>query len=643
MYKFKKTPFSRFLFFAFLDMFLFSLALYAAFALRFGGEMPAYYSSMLAPAALLFVSVEILAFGACRVYQASWSYFGMYEMWNIVKAMTLSLLLLAGGSLLLRDFSFFQRLPRSILFINFFCALFFTSGLRISKRFYLHILKGQSGSSQGKATLVVGAGNAGEQLVRDMKRNSYSVYWPVGFVDDNPQKKNLNIHGVRVHGGREMLPGLVARLDVHAVVLAIPSAPVGEIRGILDYVHQAGITEIKTIPGLNELLGGKKVSLNDLKEIRIEDILGREQAVVDTALITASLRGKRILVTGAGGSIGSELLRQVIHFQPERVVALDIDETELFHVEQELKGQAEGVRVCPVVADVRDRVKMHWVYDNHRPHVVFHAAAYKHVPIMEEYPEEAVKANIFGTRVVAELAVQFVTERFVMVSTDKAVRPTNVMGATKRVAEKIVKELDGKGVTRFVSVRFGNVVGSRGSVIPIFQEQIRKGGPVTVTHAEMTRYFMSIPEAVLLILQAGAMADGGEVYVLEMGDPVKIIDMAREMIRLHGLEPDVDIPIVISGIRPGEKMYEELLTAHEDVGRTSHPKICKAKDSNRHDPVLSRLGKLESLVNTPDHVALRGALQELVRSYRPEVLAVQGSRGRIVPLKREAAGGGAGG
>ena len=628
----KKTPFNRFLFFVSWDVILLSLSVYVAFLLRFGGEISSLHKTLLLPAVLLFVPVQVLILASFRVYRSSWSYFGMYEMWNIVKAMIFSVFVLAGVSLLLRDVYFLSRLPRSIFAINFFCALFFTSGLRISKRFYLHILKGRSVPSQSKATLIIGAGNAGEQLVRDMKRNTDSSYRPVGFVDDDFQKKNLNIHSVKVYGGREMLPELALRMDVEAVILAIPSASPKEVRSVLDYVHKAGISDIKTIPGLNEILAGK-VSLTDLKEIRIEDILGRDQAEVDQALIRHSLRGKRIMITGAGGSIGSELLRQVVHFRPERVVALDIDETELFHLEQELKGQAGGVRVCPVVADVRDRAKMHWVYDNHRPHVVFHAAAYKHVPIMEDYPEEAIKANIFGTRVVAELAVEFGVERFVMVSTDKAVRPTNVMGATKRVAEKIVKELNEKGVTRFASVRFGNVVGSRGSVIPIFQKQIREGGPVTVTHAEMTRYFMSIPESVLLILQAGAMATGGEVYVLEMGDPVKIIDMAREMIRLHGLEPDVDIPIVFSGIRPGEKMYEELLTVREDVENTCHPKIYKAQDSKLAEQVLCRISTLEPLVLDPDPVVLRTSLQELVSTYRPEIVVNSSPKAPIVALK----------
>ncbi|MDH3349272.1 MAG: polysaccharide biosynthesis protein [Desulfobulbaceae bacterium] len=618
MYKINKTPFNRFLFFAFGDLILLSFSVHFSFLLRFGFDVPVNYNTTILLAILLFVPVQLLTLVYCNVYRLSWSYFGMYEMWNIVRAAVVSFFFLAAITLLLRDFDLFYRIPRSILFINFFCALFLTSGFRISKRFYLHILRGQSGPCQSKPTLVIGAGNVGEQLVRDMKRNQNATYWPVGFIDDDPQKKNLNIHGVKVYGNRDMLPELVSHLDIESVVLALPNASPKEVRGLLNCIHEAGIAEIKTVPGLNEILEGH-ASLTDLKEILIEDILGREQAEVDEELINKSLAGKRILITGAGGSIGSELLRQVINFCPERVVALDIDETELFYLEQELKGLVEGVRVCPVVGDVRDRVKMHWVYENHRPHVVFHAAAYKHVPIMEEYPEEAINVNIFGTRVVAELAVKFGIERFVMVSTDKAVRPTNVMGATKRVAEKIVNALNEKGVTRFVSVRFGNVVGSRGSVIPIFQEQIRSGGPVTVTHADMTRYFMSIPESVLLILQAGAMASGGEVYVLEMGDPVKIVDMAQEMIRLHGLEPDIDIPIVFSGIRPGEKMYEELLTSKEDVESTGHPKIYKAKDSSSLNNTIGHLQKLEELVLKPDPVTLRCYLKKLVPSYQPEL------------------------
>ncbi len=571
---------------------------------------------MLLPTVILFVSLQISVLALTRVYKMSWSYFGMYEMWNIVKALGFSFCALAGLSFILRGISFFHGLPRSIFFIDFVCALFLVSGLRISKRFYLHVLKNANLNGYKRA-LVIGAGNAGEQIVRDMKRNLNSAYRPVGFIDDNPHKANLYIHGVKVFGGRSMIPEVVRRMNVEVIIIAMPSVFSKEVRDILTHVRDAGITDVKTVPGLDEILHGK-VTLSDIKRIRIEDILGREQAVVNQGLIASSLNGKRILVTGAGGSIGMELIRQVLRFHPERVVALDIDETELFHIEQEVKEEIGDVRLCPIVGDVRDLTKMKLVFANHIPHVVFHAAAYKHVPIMEEFPEEAVKTNIMGTKVVAEMALEFRVERFVMVSTDKAVRPTNVMGATKRVAEKIVKELNGMESTRFISVRFGNVVGSRGSVIPTFQRQIRQGGPVTVTHAEMTRYFMSIPEAVTLILQAGAMGIGGEVFVLDMGNPIKIVDVAKEMIRLHGLKPEVDIPIVYSGIRPGEKMYEELLTAKEDLELTTHSKIFKAKDHARYEGIQEKLPLLEDLILNPDSGVLRAYLKELVASYNPD-------------------------
>ncbi len=570
---------------------------------------------MLLPTVILFVLLKVSVFALTRVYKMSWSYFGMYEMWNIVKALGFAFCALTGLSFILRDFSFFHGLPRSIFFIDFVCSLFLVSGLRISKRFYLNILKGVTVSGCKRA-LVVGAGNAGEQIVRDMKRNPNSAYRPVGFIDDNPHKANLYIHGVKVFGGRRMIPEVVRRLDVEVIIIAMPSVFSKEVRDILIHVREAGITDVKTIPGLDEILHGK-VTLSDIKRVRIEDILGREQVVVNQGMIAGSLNGKRILVTGAGGSIGMEVIRQVLRFRPERVIALDIDETELFHIEQEVKEGVEDVKLCPVVGDVRDSAKMRWVFANHLPHVVFHAAAYKHVPIMEEFPEEAVKTNILGTKMVADMAMEFCAERFVMVSTDKAVRPANVMGATKRVAEKIVKELNRMESTRFISVRFGNVVGSRGSVIPTFQRQIRQGGPVTITHAEMTRYFMSIPEAVTLILQAGAMGSGGEVFVLDMGNPIKIVDVAKEMIRLHGLKPEIDIPIVYSGIRPGEKMYEELLTAKEDLEPTTHSKIFKAKDHACYDDIQEKLPLLEDLIASPDPSILRAYLKELVTSYSP--------------------------
>ncbi|MBI5141393.1 MAG: polysaccharide biosynthesis protein [Nitrospirae bacterium] len=606
---------NRAMFFLLADALILSFSFLVSMALRFGGLSSNSAMSTILPLAAIFVSLKIMVFAFFRVYRMSWSYFGMYELWEIVKALSLSLFMLAGLSFIMQGAGLFLGVPRSVYLIDYGCSLLLVAGLRMSKRFYLHVIKGANAVT-GKRMLVIGAGNAGEQIVRDMKRNRDSGYRPVAFIDDDLRKTGIYIHGVRVCGDRNRIQDVINQHDVEMALIAMPSAPSRDIRDILARLRASGITQVKTIPGLTELMQGK-VSLSDIQEIRIEDILGREQAEVDCNMIARYLKGKRVLVTGAGGSIGSEVLRQVLGFKPERVIAFDIDETELFNVEQELKGVNGASRLCPVVGDIRDVAKVRWVFANHLPHVVFHAAAYKHVPVMEEYPEEAIKTNIFGTRTVARMAVEFGAERFVMVSTDKAVRPTNVMGATKRVAEKIVNELNSIGGTPFVSVRFGNVVGSRGSVVPIFQKQIKAGGPVTVTHEEMTRYFMSIPEAVTLILQAGAMGEGGEVFVLDMGEPVKIIEVAREMIRLHGLIPDVDIPIVISGIRPGEKMYEELLTTSENVEATSHAKIFKAKDSLRHDEVLARIPLFDDMVHNPDPDTLRAFLKELVSSYNP--------------------------
>ncbi len=617
MFRIQKTPLRRAVFFIISDALLLSLSVYLSYLLRFGGEIPAHYASRVLPIAAIFVTVKVMAFLLSHVYQMSWSYFGMYEMWGIVRALAFSSLMLIGVSFVFRGASLFEAMPRSLFFIDFFCSLFFVSGLRISKRFYQQIGGGLSREG-AKRTLIIGAGDAGEQIVREMRRTPDSSYVPVAFIDDDPRKADLYIHGVRVFGGRKRIPQVVRKKDVSVVLIAIPSAASREVRDILTYIRDSGVTEVKTIPGLNEILQGN-VSLSDIKQIRIEDILGREQVTVEDSLIRERLKGRRVLVTGAGGSIGSEVVRQVVSYAPERLIALDIDETELFNLEGGLKGGPQGTTLCPVVGDIRDRDKMRWVFANHKPHVVFHAAAYKHVPIMEHYPEEAVKTNILGTYHVSQMAVEFGTELFVLVSTDKAVRPTNVMGATKRVAEKILRELDREDSTRFVSVRFGNVVGSRGSVIPVFQEQIRMGGPVTVTHEQMTRYFMSIPEAVSLILQAGAMGEGGEVFVLDMGDPVRILDVAREMIRLHGLEPDVDIPIVFSGIRPGEKMYEELLTSRENTGPTNHTKIFRARDASTPvTGVLQRIPLLEDLLANPDPAVLKAYLSDLVEGYEPD-------------------------
>ncbi|MEK6527555.1 MAG: nucleoside-diphosphate sugar epimerase/dehydratase [Nitrospirota bacterium] len=550
-----------------------------------------------------------------RLYHMSWSYVGFYELFDILKANTISLFLLLGIIFMLWSHSLFEGFPRSIPLIDYGISIMLIVMFRTSKRFYIQT-RNRNNRSDTKQTLVIGAGNAGEQIVRDMQRQENSPYTPVGFIDDDVMKHGIYIQGVKVHGNREDISRIVEKLNVDIILLAIPSVSSRDIRDILSHIRKSSVKEIKTIPGLNELVS-RNVSLSDLKEIQIEDIIGREQVSINKKVVTGFIQGKTVLITGAGGSIGSELVRQVLTFKPKKIIALDIDETELHQIELELSRHG-NFELVSVVADVRDRHKIETVFNEYLPDVVFHAAAYKHVSMMEKYPEEAVRVNIFGTKIVAETAIACGTEKFVLVSTDKAIRPTNIMGATKRVAEKIVRELNSFGKTRFISVRFGNVIGSRGSVIPIFEEQIRRGGPVTVTHQDMKRYFMSIPEACILILQAAAMGNGGEVFLLDMGDQIKIVDMAREMIRLNGFEPDVDIPIVFTGIRPGEKLFEELFTNTEETKPTEHPKIFVGKDmTNNNEHILGNLMVFEDIIRKKQWAWISNLLLDFVPTYNP--------------------------
>jgi FlaA1/EpsC-like NDP-sugar epimerase len=418
-------------------------------------------------------------------------------------------------------------------------------------------------------------------------------------------------------GNRKDIPEITGRLQVEMAVIAMPSVPSKEIRDIVSYLHQSGVREIRIIPGTKEIMS-RNISILDIKKIDLKDLLSREPIEIEYSQLRKSLEGKRILVTGAGGSIGSELGRQIAQFKPEVLALLDFDETELFQINEELKEHHSGLSPMLVLGDILNKEKMTEVFRVVAPHLVFHAAAYKHVPVIEDFPEEAVRVNILGTKILAELSRQNGVEKFIFISTDKAVNPSSVMGATKRVAEMVVTDLNHPEKTQFVAVRFGNVLGSRGSVIPIFQEQIRKGGPVTVTHPEMRRYFMTIPEAVLLVLQAGFMGNGGEVFVLDMGEQVRIYDVACELIRLSGLEPHKDIPIIFTGIRPGEKLFEEVLTAEEGVEPTIHPKVFKAKIKREVSEAFLD-GKIEilgTLAKLQDRASLIKTLREIVPTFQ---------------------------
>jgi len=658
----------------FWDVIIILSSLYFAFLLRFDGNIPSSYLEQFHVSALFFLAVKLPVFYYFRLYHMSWRYVGFYELVSVGKATTLSAILL-GAIAFLKPNILFHGFPRSILIIDFLLTLSMVGGLRILKRSYIQVFKRGNDSEPQKRILIVGAGDAGERIVREMKKSPISGYLPVGFVDDDKGKQNVLINGVKVFGKRESIPKLVKKLRVEEVLIAIPSAPTEVIRDMVALARESGVGSIKILPGLHSLLSDE-VTLTDIREVQLEDLLGREPVTIDTASIEDYLSGKRVLITGAAGSIGSELVRQVARFQPAEIVLFEIDETELFYLVREIEKGFDGFdtpsalnpapqgystqeatqpkyfkNIHPIVGDVRDASKVERVFSDFSPQIVFHAAAYKHVPMMESHPDEAVKVNVIGTKIVAEAAMKQGVEKFVLISTDKAVKPTSVMGATKRVAEYIIRSLNVKGKTArsigatqhgqphrrsgtlFLAVRFGNVLGSRGSVVPIFQEQIEHGGPVTVTHPEMQRYFMTIPEAAILVLQAGAIGSGGEIFVLDMGEPVKILDMAKTLIQLSGLEPDKDIPIAFTGIRPGEKLFEEILTAEEGTLATKHAKIFVAKmsESIDGDVLDEKITRLAEISANGDGKKIIEALMEMVPTYSPNRVNILSDNSPIKP------------
>ncbi|MGB4298189.1 MAG: nucleoside-diphosphate sugar epimerase/dehydratase [Candidatus Saccharicenans sp.] len=614
-----KTNWKRQAFFLIFDTLFICASLYLAFWVRFEGNVPADYFPGFYYYLLLAVVIKISTLAAFKVYNFSWGLFGLREAVRLIFAILTSFLVFGPVAMLLRNRPPFGGFPRGVLLADFVLTVSMLYGLRISKRTFTEIiLRNGKRNGRNKRTLIIGAGEAGVQLCKEMQNNPRSEYLPVGFIDDDPAKKNLLISGIKVFGPREAIPRAIEQLNVDEVLIAIPSANSGQIKDIVEKIRQANKkVEIKILPSLLDLPGGN-VDLTQIESIQPEDLLGRDKVVIDYDLIRRFVEGKRILVTGAGGSIGSEVVRTCLRFEPEMLFALDIDETELFVLEQNNKDSGRKLRT--IVADIRDRNKIRRVYSECRPRIVIHAAAYKHVPVMEEFPEEAIKTNVWGTRVLAEEAMKGGVEKFINISTDKAINPSSVMGASKRVAEELLRTMNALNGTRFISVRFGNVLGSRGSVIPLFKDQIKRGGPVTVTHPEMKRYFMTISEAVLLVLEAAAVGEGGETFVLDMGEPVKIDYLAREMIRLAGKEPDVDIAIVYSGFRAGEKLFEEILGAEEGSEPTGIPKIFKARNKRSYD-LEAVMRKVEGLIelcnNSCDREDVVAMLKEIVPTYRP--------------------------
>lgn len=610
-----RQPWVRTLLFMGGDAALIALALYLSFLIRFEGEIPTRWLEGLGVFLAVALGVKIPVFHLFGLYRMSWAYVSFNELVNVFKAVGVGSILL-GTVYFLAQKELGWAFPRSILILDYFLTLFLIGGWRSAKRIYSSLFQIPTRKG-GRRVLIVGAGDAGEQIVRAMLQERRSKYLPVGFVDDDQAKRGLIIHGVRVLGRRAEIPQIVEKYEIEELLIAIPSLPSWVIRDTVELGRRAGLKRIRVLPGFHELVTGR-VGLSDIREVQLEDLLGREPVEIEAHKVERYLKGKVVLVTGAAGSIGSELCRQITKFSPQKLLALDQDETGLFHMQRELQERSHA-ELQVVIADIRDKDKIEQIFKRNRPQVVFHAAAYKHVSLMEDHPDEAVKNNVFGTLIVAEAAHEWGAEKFVLISTDKAVNPTSVMGATKRLAEMVVQSLDGSGGTRYVAVRFGNVLGSRGSVIPLFQEQIKRGGPVTVTAEEMERYFMMASEAVLLVLQAGAMGRGGEVFILDMGEPIRIVELARELIRLSGYEPDRDIPIVYTEPRPGEKLFEELLTAEEGTDATRHQQILIARAGTLPDreELHQALQELERLVDQGEEEAILTLLQRLIPTYRP--------------------------
>ncbi len=615
----------------FADAFLISAALIGAYLIRFEWNIPNHFQKTLFVVLPWMVGLKLTFFYMLRLYKGMWRYTSISDLLNIIKAASLSSLIVIAAILLSTRFIGFSR---SVFIIDWFLTILLISGLRLSVRlFYERVSKAELTPSafltlmksfskrkeNSKKLIIIGAGNSGEKICREIHNNPHLNYEIVGFLDDDVHKIGRAIHGIKILGTVAELPAAAAQTQADEILIAITSADGRQMRRIVSTCKDTGIP-FKTVPGYGELINGK-ISVKSIRDVAYRDLLGREIVKMDAAGIESYLKDKTVLVTGAGGSIGSELCRQICRFNPRSILLFERAESPLYSIELELKNSFADIKVNPILGDILDIQQVDATFTHFSPQVVFHAAAYKHVPMLEIQPWKAVENNIKGTANLLDFSVRHHVERFVFVSTDKAVRPTNVMGASKRVAERLIQcQPNLNDVhTRFSIVRFGNVLGSIGSVVPLFRKQIEQGGPVTVTHPEVTRYFMTIPEACQLILQAGALGkDQVNIYVLDMGSPIKIVDMAKDLIRLSGFEPGRDIQIEFVGLRPGEKLYEELITEGEGIVPTSHKKIMALHGESCGLQQLN--GTIEALLQSSkvqDDKRIKLLLKKIVKDYRP--------------------------
>ena len=619
-----KTRTSQFL----IDISVLMLAFFLAMLVRFDWDVPSVMFRQLISVLPYLVLLQYAFLSAFGITRFSWPYISLRDAVRISIAIVSATALLVAlrflSPLLVDRFPLarYGVVPLGVLLGDFVLAFIGLTGVRALRRMLGERVASKQYEREeapSEPTLLVGAGQGGVLIAQEIARRPDLGILPVAFVDDDPVKQGAVIHGIKVTGTTRDLRRLAQRHQAKQALITVSNAPGSAIRRITESCKDAGLT-VKIVPGAYEIVGGR-VNLSRIREVAIEDLLRREQVKLNTESVASVVRGQPVMVTGAGGSIGSELCRQVAANRPSRLVLVERAENNLFEIHSEIRGRFSDIEVLPCVADITDVPRITSVFREHRPAVVFHAAAHKHVPMMEWNPAEAVKNNILGTQVVAELADSLAVERFVMISTDKAVNPTSVMGATKRAAELYIQALSLQSATHFATVRFGNVLGSAGSVIPIFRRQIQDGGPITVTHPDMTRYFMTIPEAVQLVIQAAALSEGGETFILDMGQPVRIIDLAHDLIRLSGLEPDKDIEIRYTGVRPGEKLFEELSTVGEGIERTKHPKIFTGTYDSPHLPGLrAQLETLGALCNSADPSAIRQILAQIVPQYGDDTM-----------------------
>nr|MBI3612748.1 polysaccharide biosynthesis protein [Nitrospirota bacterium] len=584
-----------------------------AFVFRFEGDVPPAYRDRAFMVLPIVLAVYLACFWAFDLFRGLWRYVGLHDLARIVWAS------IAGTAILyalIRGGMGWVEYPRSVIILTGLLSGGFLGGIRLAVRWMREWLR--IAGPTARRVLIVGAGNAGELLVRDLQANPSYNYKPVAFVDDAPVKQKAKIHGVPVLGTIADIKRAAELVEAQEIIVAIPSASPQAMRRILAASESSRLS-LKTLPNIKQFLDGS-VSVRNVRPLSLEDLLQREPIKTDLQELHPLLEGKRVVVTGAGGSIGSELCRQISRYKPELLVLFERHENSLYALDLELRETFPQVRVLPMIGDTNTAERVAEVFGASAPHLVFHAAAHKHVPLMERNPGEAVRNNILGTRVVVEAALAAGVERFVLISTDKAINPTNVMGATKRIAEYLAETMNQRGRTRFTVVRFGNVLGSNGSVVPLFTEQIRKGGPVTVTHPDIKRYFMTIPESVQLVLQASVMGQGGDVFVLDMGEQIRVADLARNMILLSGHVPDQDIKITYTGLRPGEKLYEELFDHEERVEPTSHEKIKRAVSQTPFGPAdLDRhIQALEGMLHAADVAGVACKLREMVPSYKQD-------------------------